>query len=149
MDLNSAVRTKRDVLVLATIAENTFPETDGLYIFLPHFWNCPVFYADEPVKWIYTEAGGAIRDYSEVLKRIKAQSIKEADLVRRYWPGKIVQRQIEAEWGTEAQKELYGGGAVLIQSLEYREPEKTPSPTKNQEGEQDGAGQPATRSESK
>jgi hypothetical protein len=149
MDLNSAVGRKRDVLVLATIAENTFPETDGLYIFLPHFWNCPVFYADEPVKWIYTEAGAAIRDYSEVLKRIQAQSTKEAELIRRYWSGKIVQKQIYAEWGTEAQKDLYGGSAVIIQSLEYKEPEKSESLPKKQEGEQDGGGQPATSSESK
>ncbi len=136
MDLNSAVGRKREVLVLATIAENTFPETDGLYIFLPHFWNCPVFYADESVKWIYTEAGEGIRDYTEVLKRIVAQSAKEAELVRRYWPGKIVQRQIDAKWESDAEKELYAGSAVLIQSLEYREPEKSDSPSKKQEGEQ-------------
>jgi hypothetical protein len=133
-------------LVLATIAENTFPETDGLYIFLPHFWNCPVFYADEPVKWIYTEAGAAIRDYSEVLKRIEAQSTKEAGLIQRYWLGNIVQRQIWAKWGTEAQKELYAGSAVLIQSLEYKEPEKSDSPPKKQESEsgRDGRIAPAT-----
>ena len=149
MDLKSAVEKKRDVLVLATIAQNTFPETDGMYIFLPHFWNRPVLYADEPVKRIYTEAGRAIRDYSEVLKRIEAQSAKEAELVRRYWPGKIVQRQIDAKWGTEAQKELYGGSAVLIQSLEYQEPEKGDSPAKKQRGEQYVADQPATAAESK
>ena len=149
MDLKSAVGRKRDVLVLANIAENTFPETDGLYIFLAHFWNCPVFYADEPVKWIYTEAGVAIRDYSEVLRRIEAQSAKEVGLMRRYWPGKIVQRLIKAEWETEAQKELYCGSAVLIQSLEYKEPEKGESPSKKQDGEQDGGGQPASSPESK
>lgn len=149
MDLNSAVGRKRDVLVLATIAEHTFPETDGLYIFLPHFWNCPVFYADEPVKWIYTEAGAAIRDYSEVLKRIEAQSTKEAALIGRYWPGKIVQKQIDANWGTEAQKELYAGSGVLIQSLEYKEPEKSDSPPKKQRDEQDGGGKPAARTELK
>lgn len=140
MDLNGAVEKKRNVLVLATIAEHSFPETDGLYIFLPHFWNCPVFYSDEPVKWVYTEAGVAIRDYSEVLKRIVAQSIKEAELVGRYWPGKIVQRQIGAKDESDAEKELYAGSAVLIQSLDYKEPEKAGSPTKNQEGEQNSGG---------
>ena len=122
--------------MLATIAEHTFPETDGLYIFLPHFWNRPAFYPDEPVKYTYTEAGVSIRDYSEVLKRIMAQSTKEAGLVQRYWPGTIVQRQFDAEFESDAAKELYGGSSVIIKSLEYRENERSASPPKNQEGEQ-------------
>jgi len=141
MDLDSAAKKKRAVLVLATIAEHTFPETDGLYIFLPHFWNRPVFYVDEPVKWIYAEAGNALRDYADVLKRIEAQSTKETDLIRRYWAGKIVERQIDAAWGSEAQKELYAGSAVIIQSIEYKEPEKDSSPSEKQ-GEQGAAANP-------
>ena len=147
MDLNGAVGKKRNVLVLATIAENTSPETDGRYIFLPHFWNCPVFYADEQVKWVYTEAGDAIRTYSEVLKRIVSQSIKEADLIGRYWPGKIVRREIIAEWGTDAEKELYAASAVLIVSLEYveyKESMKEEPQSKTQDEPDSGANRRST-----
>jgi hypothetical protein len=122
MDLASAVPKKRKVLVMATIAENTFPETDGRYIFLGHFWNRPVFYTDEPVKWVYTEVGESIQAYADLLRRIEAQTAKEAELIRRHWRGTIVKRQIGAEWGTDAQKELYAGSAVLIVTVEYKEP---------------------------
>jgi hypothetical protein len=45
--------------------------------------------------------------------------------------------------GTEAQKELFGGSVVLIQSLQYKEAEKGNSSSNKQEGE-NGGGQPAT-----
>ena len=122
IDLVGAVGKKRSVLVLCTVAEHTFPETDGLYQFLPHFWNRPAFYADEPVKWIYTETGVAIRDYAEVLKRIEAQCAKEADLRNRYWKGEIVRREIKAQDGTDAMKELFAMSAVLIITIEYKDP---------------------------
>lgn len=122
MDLAKAVTKKRSVLVLATAAENTFPETDGLYIFVAHFWNRPVFYADEPVKYIYTEAGASIQAYAELRQRMEAQIAREVALIHRNWPGTIVKRQIGAEYGTDAQKQLYAGSAVLIDTVEYREP---------------------------
>lgn len=124
MDLAGAVAKKRSVLVLATVAENTFPETDGLYLFLPHSWNRPVFYADEEAKKIYNEKGAAIKSYAELLARIEEQCQKEAGLKRRYWPGLIVEKQIGAEWGSDATRELYAGSAVLISTLEYQEPTK-------------------------
>jgi hypothetical protein len=123
MDLASAVTKKRSVLVLATVAEHTFPETDGRYIFLGHFWNRPVFYTDEPVEGVYTEAGASIEAYADLIRRIEAQVAKETDLIRRYWRGKIVRREIAAEWGTDVQKQLYGGReSAVIVTIEYKEP---------------------------
>ncbi len=122
MDLAGAVARKRITLVLATIAEHSFPETDGRYIFLRHFWNCPVFYADEPVKWIYTETGSSIEAYADLLRRIEAQTTKETALIQQYWPGKIVRHDIEAKYGTDAFKQLYALSAVFVRSIEYQGP---------------------------
>lgn len=122
MDFVTAVTKKRKVLVLAKPAKNSFREAEGLYEFVPHFWNRPAFYTDEPVKWIYDEKGAAIRTYKELLSRIEAQCAKEADLLWRNWTGTISRLDVDAPWGTDACTELFAMSAVLVRTIEYLEP---------------------------
>ena len=122
MGLTDAVTRKRRVLVMASIAEHTFPETDGHYIFVTHFWNRPVIYADEEAKYIYTETGAAVRAYPEILKRVEAQVTKESQLVHSYWRGQIVEKQLGAPDDSQAYRDLFSMSAVLIIVPEYKEP---------------------------
>lgn len=122
MGLKDAITKKRKVLVMASIAANTFPETDGHYIFVTHFWNRPIIYADEEAKYIYTESGAALRAYPEILKRVEAQITKESQLMRGYWKGQIVEKQVEAAYDSQAYKDLFAMSAVLIVLPEYKEP---------------------------
>jgi hypothetical protein len=129
MDLAGAVARKREVLVLAIEAKKAIPESGGRYVLQSHApdRSC-AFYADEPVKNVYTEKGAAIREYGELLKRMEAQCAKEAGL-RRHWKGQIEKRRTTVEIDSDAFKELYSRSAVLIFVLEYKEAEER-EPTK-------------------
>lgn len=128
MNFRNAVEKQRGVLVLATIAKNTFPRTDGIYLFLKHGLDQDVFFADEPAQRIYDAEGKALRDYREVLQRIEMQTRKEAELVKNRWKGQIRERRIEAEpVVSDPFKELYGGSAVLLMTIEYQEESGKPA----------------------
>lgn len=140
MGLKEAVARKREVLVLATVAENSYPETDGSYLFLKQEAMDSLYYADEPVKSVYSAEGKAIRTYSELLQHVIGQGTREADLERQSWRGEIVEKRVEAEVETDAVKDLYNGSAVILLTLEYREPGANPAPSRKPGTKSGGGG---------
>jgi len=121
MDFTGAMVAKRKVLIFAKMApENIFPALYGRFMFYHHFWNRTGFYTDEPVKWIYAEAGTAIRNYGPLLTAVETQIAKEEELVGRYWSGTIIRRDIVAPDGSEAESDLYAASAVFLISIEYK-----------------------------
>lgn len=117
-ELEEAFTKKQRVLVLATVAKNRSREANGRYVFLLSA-NGRVFYMDKPVKQIYTERGAAIRSCTEVVKRMEAQVATESELMNGPIPLRVVRRDIEVGWDTDAYKDLYSMSPVHVLTVEY------------------------------
>jgi hypothetical protein len=122
MSIEKAIAPKRTLLIFAKGAKNTFREIDGRYIFVHYDSKQISFYADQKLDKVYSEDCSRIEDYRMVLSRATAQVAKEDELRRNNWEGTIFRKDIEADSGTHAFSDLFGGSDVFVIVPDYKEP---------------------------
>jgi hypothetical protein len=122
----------RKLLVFSKIAENTFRELDGRYIFGDYGFvqttfdvgSDPIFELGGRKYWFYSEDCLRVPSYDALVDRVHAQVSKEYELRRSYWGGTIEMRKIDAPMGSVAQRDLPGMSGTFIMAPEYKEAKK-------------------------
>lgn len=121
-DFKGAIPAKRKVLIFAKVAENTFREMDGKYVFIHYSSKQATFFADAKVKNVYSEEGSRIEDYNLLVSCAAKQVAKESELRRNHWKGTITMKPIKAQSPSDAFGDLYNGSAVYVITPDYQQP---------------------------
>lgn len=123
MGLSKPENVGRRLLIFAKVAENTFPELDGRYVFLSHrFGQLEAYDLGAPVKFMYNEDGSRISDFATLAERVQKQVSKEYELRRAFWKGTIEMKKIEAPHLSDASRDLPGLSGTIIIAPDYKEP---------------------------
>jgi len=119
--LDNAKKESKQLLIFATVAEHSFKEIDGKYVFTQVHQFKSAYYINQPVSRLFTPEFKLLTEFGELLKRTSEQSAHEADLIRRYWKGKIQKKSLEVPCGSEAYRHLYAGSVCYLLVPDYRE----------------------------
>ena len=120
LGLNEAQKTKKELLLFATIAEQMFRQIDGKYVLTEtrHFKSA--YYLDKSIEKLFTPEFNCITTFDELLKRTRIQTKQEASLKQRYWKGSISRKSLEVPFDTEAHRDLYAGSSCYLWLPAYK-----------------------------
>ena len=121
LSLSEAKTNNKQLLIFVSIADHTFNEIDGKYIFTETHQFKSAFYKDREVSNIYTQEFKRIKVFEELIKIVETQVNYEADLYRRYWEGTIEKKSLNIPGDCEAFKSLYAGSACCLWVPDYIE----------------------------
>lgn len=121
LGLGKARDESRKLLVFAIIAEHSFENIDGKYVFARTRGSKSAYYADQAVTGLFTPDFKLLTNFDELLDRARKQTAYEADLKRRYWTGTIEKKWLEVPVDSEAYRHLYAGSVCYLWVPDYRE----------------------------
>jgi len=125
LGLAQARKDKKQLLVFATVAKNSFKQIDGKYVLTQTRQFKSAYYPGKPIKNLFTPDFKLVSTYQDLLSRAKAQTSHEAALEHRYWNGSIVKKSLEVPFESQAHSYLYTGSTCYLWIPEYKQEKST------------------------
>ena len=120
LKLVQASARKRRMLIFCSISEHNFPEIDGKIIFTEQHSFKSAYFADEPIRAVYTPDFRRIVRVAELVERTRAQVHHERGLLAQYWKGTVEKKSLEIPHDTEASQDLEMGSTCYLYVPEYK-----------------------------
>lgn len=114
LDLTTASKNGRSILVFASVAKNRFREIDGKFVLTLQNQPRSAFFVDEAIKELYTPDSQRLTRSEELIDRVRKQVQREEEFYRVYPGGDVKRESREAPWDSPAHKDLYSRSAVYV-----------------------------------
>lgn len=121
LSLGNAKKESRQLLIFCRVAEHMYKEIDGKYIFCEVFAFKSAYYVNENVTKLFTPDFRLLTRFDELVERTRRQVSYEADLIRRYWKGRIEKKWLEVPFDSEAHGHLFAGSTCYLWVPGYEE----------------------------
>lgn len=114
LDLASASKKARPLLLFAVVAKNRHREIEGKFVLTLQDVPRSEFFLDQAVKELYTPDSQRLTTSDELLSRVRDQVQREKEFYRMYRRGGVEKELRESPWDSPAYQDLRSGSSVYV-----------------------------------